>query len=58
MGVVGDPFWCWGWGAEAQKPVQKTVKVPRGEPEKDTGTDSDREPGEERAQEGDTPSES
>jgi len=44
MGVVGDPFWCWGWGAEAQKPIQKAVEVPRGEPEKEPGPD--REPGE------------
>jgi len=57
MGVVGDPFWSWGWGAEPRKPVQKTVEVPRRrEPEEDPGPDP--EPGEDRAQEGDPPSES
>jgi hypothetical protein len=57
MGVVGDPFWCWGWGEEARKPVQRTVEVPRREKEEDTGP-TDQEPGEERAQKGDAPSES
>ena len=44
MGVVGDPFWCWGWEAEVRKPVQKAAEVPRGEPEKEPWPEE--EPGE------------
>ena len=43
MGVVGDPFWCWGWEAEVRKPVQKAAEVSRGEPEKEPGPDREQE---------------